>query len=418
MGEILNEQEQDPDLAASNTNGKRNTCCSFRRVTLLQHTKEDGKEEKLSLIRRILSMYYTIFHKLRYFILLASLVGTAFAIYFTSTLKLPNDSNVRLLGEQVEYEQSFNWRQELLSTVIDKEGGSPGVLIWGVSPGDDGDQFDPKSGSTLMLDNDFDLSSEANQLYVQSFCNDFFNTSFAAPIYEGYTCPLDQFNSWLSTINTIAMTSNVATNTETMNYADYCNNATSLPVDQNDFHACISAWARETESSSILIRNNEAKVVFLYYQGKVRYDSPYEDLDKEWKGIEDFTKNHRDNAETAADADDTVKNMFVASIDFWWYDTNGSMFRSAIESSIIALSFSGLMVLLSCQSLILTLFSMLTIGCVLASTTALLVASGWTLGFLESICFAILVGISFDFVLHFCHAYAHYDGGPGRYVDR
>merc|ERR1711915_1107570 len=109
---------------------------------------------------------------------------------------------------------------------------------------------------------------------------------------------------------------------------------------------------------------------------------------------------------------------FVASIDFWWYDTNGSMFRSAIESSIIALSFSGLMVLLSCQSLILTLFSMLTIGCVLASTTALLVASGWTLGFLESICFAILVGISFDFVLHFCHAYAHYDGGPGRYVDR
>merc|ERR1712232_1140694 len=154
-----------------------------------------------------------------------------------------------------------------------------------------------------------------------------------------------------------------------------------------------------------------------YYSGNVRFDSPFADLDNEWNGIEDFTKNHRDTAETAADADDTVKNMFITSMDFWWYDTNGSMLRSAFQSAGIALAFSGLMVLLSSQSLILTLFSLLTIGYVLTSTTAMLVAIGWTLGFLESICFAILIGISCDFVLHFCHAYAHYDGGPGRYVD-
>lgn len=38
--------------------------------------------------------------------------------------------------------------------------------------------------------------------------------------------------------------------------------------------------------------------------------------------------------------------------------------------------------------------------------TATLVAIGWTLGFLESICLAILIGVSVDFCIHFAHAYA------------
>merc|ERR1712176_314952 len=52
------------------------------------------------------------------------------------------------------------------------------------------------------------------------------------------------------------------------------------------------------------------------------------------------------------------------------------------------------------------IFSTMTIGYVLASVTACLVAMGWTLGFLESICFAILIGVSVDFVIHLAHAYS------------
>merc|ERR1712151_957893 len=39
---------------------------------------------------------------------------------------------------------------------------------------------------------------------------------------------------------------------------------------------------------------------------------------------------------------------------------------------------------------------------------------GWTLGFLESICFAIVIGLSVDFVIHFSHSYSSL---PGK-VDR
>merc|ERR1711937_784049 len=43
-----------------------------------------------------------------------------------------------------------------------------------------------------------------------------------------------------------------------------------------------------------------------------------------------------------------------------------------------------------------------------------LVAFGWTLGFLESICFSFLIGISADFVIHFTHAYVHHKGDLPR----
>ena len=48
------------------------------------------------------------------------------------------------------------------------------------------------------------------------------------------------------------------------------------------------------------------------------------------------------------------------------------------------------------------------------SVISMTLAVGWTLGFLESICFAIAIGISVDFVIHFSHAYATPPGNFSR----
>jgi hypothetical protein len=63
-----------------------------------------------------------------------------------------------------------------------------------------------------------------------------------------------------------------------------------------------------------------------------------------------------------------------------------------------------------------TLFSVLAIGYVLGSVTSMMVAAGWTLGFLEAVCFAILIGVSVDFVIHFSHAYVSMPGKVARDV--
>merc|ERR1711935_563486 len=80
----------------------------------------------------------------------------------------------------------------------------------------------------------------------------------------------------------------------------------------------------------------------------------------------------------------------------------------------ISLAASACVVLLSSRSVVLTVFTTGTIFYILVTVTALLTAFGWTLGFLESICFSILIGVSVDFVIHFTHAYVHHKGNKPR----
>merc|ERR1712232_684368 len=366
--------------------------------------EEELKEiEGNSFIRRVILGYYFIFHKLRWIIFVACLAGTVLCGFLAARLDLPTDSEVRLVGEDVEYEQAFVWRNELLSSTLAKSSGAPTIVVWGAEPADTGNYLDPTSGSKLVLDDTFDPSSKDSQTFLLDICENIFDQEFAEVRSSDFVCPLTAFDRWLK------LNSN---GTENEIYVQNCDGANSIPVTEEYFNKCISAWSDETESNSILHRNGVVEVILFFFQGRVRFDSPFNELNDEWNMIEDWMDDQR------VAASDEVNKMFATSIDFWWFDTNGSMLRSAYQSAGIALGFSGFIVLVSSQSLILTLFALITIAYVLASTTAMLVASGWTLGFLESICFAILIGISCDFVLHFCHAYAHYDGGVGRYVDR
>ena len=87
------------------------------------------------------------------------------------------------------------------------------------------------------------------------------------------------------------------------------------------------------------------------------------------------------------------------------------MLSTAVSAAAICVGFSAIVVLLSSKSLRLTIFSAFSITYILAAATACLVGIGWELGFLESVCFSILIGISCDFVVHFGHAYLK---GPSR----
>merc|ERR1711904_608452 len=64
-------------------------------------------------------------------------------------------------------------------------------------------------------------------------------------------------------------------------------------------------------------------------------------------------------------------------------------------------------VLLVTRQIVVAFASMLTIMGVLASVLASMVALGWELGTIESICLTILAGFSVDYVVHLAHAYVH-----------
>lgn len=191
-------------------------------------------------------------------------------------------------------------------------------------------------------------------------------------------------------------------------YTDLCGGAASIPVPQEDFDSCMSHWAALVEETSVLSRNGVVQIMFIPFTSRVRFNDFYDVLNDEWHLIEDWTNSMNEAAP------DGVAKMFVSSADFWWYDTNGQMFKTAYGSAILTLGAAAAVILIASRSVVLTLFSTVTIGFILTSVTAMLVAIGWTLGFLESICFAILIGVSVDFVIHISYAYSYKDGNVPR----
>merc|ERR1712057_140252 len=90
------------------------------------------------------------------------------------------------------------------------------------------------------------------------------------------------------------------------------------------------------------------------------------------------------------------------------------MMETAYSGAGIALAAASLIILFSSRSFVLTIFATSTIFFILVTVTSMLSTIGWTLGFIESICFAILIGVSVDFVIHFAHAYCHPEGDMER----
>jgi protein dispatched 1 len=360
--------------------------------------EEDSSQKNL--IRKILTGYYNIFHKLRWIILIASVGATVVCSFFASKLEQPISSDVRLLQSSIMYEQAYAWRLHSLDTVIEKSGGNPGYVIWGTKPADTGDHSNPESWSQLVLDETFDASPVESQSYLLSFCDRFFDEDFADYTSNNYECPMNEFNSWLK--------AQANSSTPVDAYSKFRGGATGIPMSSEAFNPCISAWSTSENKYDVLSRDGVLKIILISFQQRIRFDSPYKTLNSEWNLIESWMTKEENDAPIG------VNKMFHSSGDFWWYDTNGSMLQAAYGSAALSLGFSGLVVLLSSRSFVLTLFSVGTIGFILTSTTAILVASGWTLGFLESVCFAILIGISCDFVLHFGHAYCSLPGSISR----
>jgi len=356
--------------------------------------------EKNSFIRRVILGFYFYFHKIRWLVFIVSIAAIIVSAFFAARLELPKDSTVRFLNKDVEYEKNYHWRQNLLETVLEKSLGNRATVTFGITPADTGNHNNPRSGSRLVLDETFDPSTNEGQVYMLDFCNRFFEQEFASP-YFNQECPVAAFNEWLGEMANSATPENV--------YTNFCGNADGLPMPQEYFDLCLFEWAELKKVPHVLQRNGSVKVIYFYYRSRVRFDRPYNELHNEWNLIEDWMNVERAMAPAGA------KNVFQSSGDFWWYDTNKAIQKSAYVSAGIALAFASCIVLISSRSVVLMLFALVTIGYVLTSTTAMLVASGWKLGFLESICFAILVGVSCDFVIHFGHAYAYLPGNVSRH---
>jgi len=393
-------------LMAGRTNCclKFSKCCSNNNNNKQQEDneeEEDNRKARGSFIHSTLSGYYKLLHMVRWPLLICCGVAVIVSALSASSLSLPDSSDVRVVPQSVQYEKHFAWNKNLLSTSLQSNSGSEAFIIWGVRPADTGDRNNPDSWTTLELDESFDLKSTDAQNYMLDFCGRLFSTDFAKKTSVDYSCAMNAFDDWLK--------EQAALDNPTETYSSLCVGATSVPVREDSFDQCMIGWSKMVGESSVLAQDGKIKIMLVRAQSIARYDSPYDVLDDEWNKYEDwFNVERRDTAPVG------VNQMYHSSEDFWWYDTNGQMLATAITGAAIALACAAVVVFLSSRSLVITMFAVISIGYVLVATSACLVVLGWELGFLESICFAILIGLSCDFVIHFGHAYTHHRGTLSR----
>ena len=212
---------------------------------------------------------------------------------------------------------------------------------------------------------------------------------------------MESFHQWLE---------NQSNSTDpSIDYELHCEGQKQVPVREETFKSCFSAWAIESGDDQVVLRGGEPQVLYMQFNVRVGYQSHYDDLKREYRIIEDWAQYQMDHV-----APPGLNAGFFANLDFWWFDTHKAMIHTAYGSAIISLGVSTAVIMLSSRSLSLAFFSALTICYVVASVTATMVAFNWTLGFLESIAGSILIGISADFVTHFSHAYASLPGRTDR----
>jgi len=356
--------------------------------------------ENYNATQRLMLSLSNVLYKLRWPLLAVSIITFGLFCYFATKLGLPESSDVRLLKPSIQYEQAYEWRKELLASDLDDLSGSSNAIYWGLDAADTGFATDPYDGTALVLDETFNPTSTESQIHLRDFCDNLFGEEFARLPNEFFVCPMNQFDQWLK--------DEFSSDEPDPVYNSECGSPDGIPVASDKFHACMSAWAMKARNFDVLSKDGKVKYMRVPFRNEAIFTDPYEVLQEQWEAIDEWMTASNE------DAPKGVNQAFFTSITFHWHDTNGSIQKSAYSGAGISLAASAGVILLSSKSVVLTLFSTATILYILASVTSFLTAFGWTLGFLESICFSILIGVSVDFVIHFTHAYVHHKGDMSR----
>lgn len=326
-------------------------------------------QDSHNLIRCILLSFYGFLHKWRWILLVLSLAALAVCSYFATTLSVPvTSSDMQILGEDTQYEQAAQWRNELLSNELLALSGGLASVVWGITPADTGNHLDPWSWSTLELDESFDPTSESAQVFMRDYCENFFAEDFAAPPTGEAVCAFNRFDEWLQSQSRLPL------EYQNQTYTEHCDRATAIPVSKGVLHPCLSAWAQQEEDQYILSRDGVVKVVRIAFNSRVRYNSPQDFLSSEWHAIENWMQSQ--------DAPPGMTNAYFTSFDWWFWDTSNAVYQTVISSGAIAIVVSSMAILVSSKSVSMTIFSALSVAYVLLSVSSMMAAAHWTLGFL------------------------------------
>ena len=148
----------------------------------------------------------------------------------------------------------------------------------------------------------------------------------------------------------------------------------------------------------LFFQDGKIKGISLQFPSNIRFSNEYETMDKFWGEIQKFTSSVLDKAPEG------MQHGFAIS---WlrFYALQNELGSSTIASLGFSLAIAFAVMLLTSLNWVISVYAILTIICILATTIGSLVLAGWELNILESIVISVAVGLSVDFTLHYGVAY-------------
>jgi protein dispatched 1 len=316
-------------------------------------------------------------YKARWFILAIVAAWFGIAIWRSTNFKpatealkmLDDDHELSILQDSLRYDYHTGEYDNTIQV----------NFIWGIEDVDKSgvNRWDASNLGTIEWDNNFDMSSEANQQRLLDICNNLKASSLVKD--QQVTCWVQDFVNAQNGGN---------------------------PVPQANFYTELETYLATTTGQNQYSDNQigyingrlyfikfEALSVAIPFQGYEILEPVYDD----WENLKD---NYNKNSPIG------INNSFQTAAFHWAFLVTEKAFVSgAIQGTLISMLFAFLVLLFSTLNIMIALYSILSIGGIVVSAISVMEMSGWTLGIIESIAMVILIGFSVDYVVHLANHY-------------
>ena len=270
----------------------------------------------------------------------------------------------------------------------------PLTFVWGAMATDTGSQYDPYDRGILELDADFNPSTPHAQVWLRHFCQQLRRTDFYKKVefIEYNNCFIEHFVLYMKS---------PCINGETV-----CCNQRSFPYRENVFNICIKKYIAMGKNTyfgdkytpGIRFINNEIKALIVQFSSNFIHAEKYEDVKLFYESVNDWFMDQLLTAPTE------IKNGWFIS-EFRYFSLQASLARGMPIAFGISLLVAMVVTFFTSLNALITLYAILSIGCIMLVTVGAIVLLGWELNVLESVIITVAVGLSIDHTLHYGVAY-------------
>lgn len=276
------------------------------------------------------------------------------------------------------------------------------MLVWGVQPVDNGDQFDPRSNGSLVFDADFSMSRPEAQLWLKDLCGRVQNLSFYAPPpaedrdLTDNVCLVEQLIKWLS----------LRECSETDHPPSRCCNDMLFPYPPAVFEDCLSMMLAERYAEGHLAPrglyfqpDGRVAALVLAFRTTYLYSFNFSRTSLSYREIHTWF-----NREISGAPAGLRRGWFISNLTL--FDLQQSLSSEILLVAGFSIALTLALLLLTTWNIPLSIYGTVAVGGSVFVTVSLFVLLEWQLSGTEALFVSSAAGLSVDFIANYCISYS------------